>query len=151
MAARRQALRLAAYALEQRLNADTSDDAGPKLACSCGGLAQYRGRRETSSHKSDMRPQRQGQDPGLPDPSPGLISLDPSPGPVTQPRIPDQMPLPSLSSDACSLIGSFGEHGCGRGVGSASRHAGGRRGATRGREGPSILGEDLGYIRLHLP
>ncbi len=46
MAARRQALRLAGRALEQRLNADTSDDAGSKLACSCGGLAQYRGRRE---------------------------------------------------------------------------------------------------------
>ena len=31
MAARRQALRLAARALEQRLNADTSDHAGPEL------------------------------------------------------------------------------------------------------------------------
>ncbi len=44
MAARRQALRLAARALEQRLNADPSDHAGPKLPCSCGGSAQYRGR-----------------------------------------------------------------------------------------------------------
>ena len=44
MAARRQALRLAARALEQRLNADTSDQAGPELPCSCGGQAQYHGR-----------------------------------------------------------------------------------------------------------
>ena len=46
MAARRQALRLAARALEQRLNADTSDHAGPDLPCSCGEPAQYRGRHE---------------------------------------------------------------------------------------------------------
>ena len=46
MAARRQALRLAARALEQRLNADTSDYAGPELPCSCGAPAQYRGRHE---------------------------------------------------------------------------------------------------------
>jgi len=45
-AARRQALRLAAGALEQRLNADTSDHAGPELPCSCGAPAQYRGRHE---------------------------------------------------------------------------------------------------------
>jgi hypothetical protein len=44
MAARRQALRLAARALEQRLNADTSDHVGPELPCSCGGPAQYHGR-----------------------------------------------------------------------------------------------------------
>jgi len=44
MAARRQALRLAARALEQRLNTDTSDHAGPQLPCSCGGSAQYHGR-----------------------------------------------------------------------------------------------------------
>ena len=46
MAARRQALRLAARALEQRLNADTSDYAGPELACPCGGSAHYHGRHE---------------------------------------------------------------------------------------------------------
>src|SRR6202051_4221185 len=46
MAARQQALRLAARALEQRLNADTSDHAGPQLSCSCGEPAQYRGRHE---------------------------------------------------------------------------------------------------------
>jgi hypothetical protein len=44
MAARRQALRLAARALEQRLNADTCDYAGPELACACGEAAQYHGR-----------------------------------------------------------------------------------------------------------
>lgn len=44
MAARRQALRLAARALEQRLNADTTDHAEPELPCSCGGRAQYHGR-----------------------------------------------------------------------------------------------------------
>jgi hypothetical protein len=46
MAARQQALRLAARALEQRLNADTSDHAGPELSCSCGEPARYRGRHE---------------------------------------------------------------------------------------------------------
>jgi hypothetical protein len=46
MAARRQALRLAARALEQRLNADTSDHSGAELPCSCGEPAQYRGRHE---------------------------------------------------------------------------------------------------------
>jgi len=44
MAARRPALRLAARALEQRLNADTSDPGGPELPCSCGAAAPYRGR-----------------------------------------------------------------------------------------------------------
>src|SRR4029078_1199261 len=46
MSARRQAWRLAARALEQRLNADTSDHAGPELPCSCGGQAQYHGRHD---------------------------------------------------------------------------------------------------------
>ena len=45
MAARRQALRLAARALEQRLNADTSDYSGPQLGCACGQLARYVDRR----------------------------------------------------------------------------------------------------------
>ena len=44
MAARRQALRLAARALEQRLNGDTRDHVGPELPCPCGGSAQYHGR-----------------------------------------------------------------------------------------------------------
>jgi hypothetical protein len=43
MAARRQALRLAARALEQRLNADTSDYVGAELPCPCGGVARYHG------------------------------------------------------------------------------------------------------------
>lgn len=46
MAARRQALRLAARALEQRLNADTTDHGGPELPCPCGGVAQYHGRHD---------------------------------------------------------------------------------------------------------
>src|SRR5438874_7467381 len=46
MAARRQALRLAAHALEQRLNADTSDHVGLQLPCPCGGLADYHGRHD---------------------------------------------------------------------------------------------------------
>jgi hypothetical protein len=46
MAARRQALRLAARALEQRLNADLSDYAGPQLPCRCGGVAEYHGRHQ---------------------------------------------------------------------------------------------------------
>jgi hypothetical protein len=46
MAARRQVLRLAARALEQRLNADTSDHTGPELPCVCGAPAQYHGRHE---------------------------------------------------------------------------------------------------------
>ena len=45
MAARRQALRLAARALEQRLNADTGDYAGPQWACACGQAARYVDRR----------------------------------------------------------------------------------------------------------
>ena len=44
MAARRQTLRLAARALEQWLNDDTSDYVGSQLPCPCGGIAQYRGR-----------------------------------------------------------------------------------------------------------
>jgi len=46
MAARRQALRLAARALEQRLNADFGDHMGPLLSCACGAAAQYHGRHQ---------------------------------------------------------------------------------------------------------
>ncbi len=46
IAARRQALCLAARALEQKLNADTSDYVGPALPCPCGGVARYHGRHE---------------------------------------------------------------------------------------------------------
>ena len=44
-AARRQALRVAGRALEQRLNADRSDQTGPSVACACGQPARYVDRR----------------------------------------------------------------------------------------------------------
>jgi len=45
-AARRKAMRLAAHAVESRLNADRSDHAGPTLPCACGSPARYAGRHE---------------------------------------------------------------------------------------------------------
>lgn len=45
-AVRRQALRLAARAVEQRLNADPSDGEPSHRVCPCGQLARYAGRRE---------------------------------------------------------------------------------------------------------
>ena len=45
-AARREALRLAARAIERRFNADTTDHAGPTLPCACGQAARYAGRRD---------------------------------------------------------------------------------------------------------
>ena len=50
MAVRQQALQLAARAVEQRLNADTSDHAAPHLPCRCGGEARYAGRRAKRFH-----------------------------------------------------------------------------------------------------
>ena len=44
-AARREALRLAAAALEHHLNADHSDYAGPQRPCPCGQAARFAGRR----------------------------------------------------------------------------------------------------------
>lgn len=44
-AARRQVLRLAARAIEQKLNADLSDNSGPFLPCPCGAAARFAGRR----------------------------------------------------------------------------------------------------------
>ena len=44
-ALRRQVLGLAARAVEQRLNADILDYAGPSLPCDCGQAARYAGRR----------------------------------------------------------------------------------------------------------
>ena len=41
---RRQALQLAAGAVERRLNADLSDYSGPTAACACGHPARYAGR-----------------------------------------------------------------------------------------------------------
>ncbi len=38
------AMRVAASVVEQRLNADTSDHAGPMLPCACGHSARYAGR-----------------------------------------------------------------------------------------------------------
>ena len=43
-AARRKAMRVAARAVERRINADTSDHAGPTAACPCGLPARYAGR-----------------------------------------------------------------------------------------------------------
>ncbi len=43
-AVRRMAMGVAARAVEQRLNADTSDHAGPTLLCACGQSARYAGR-----------------------------------------------------------------------------------------------------------
>jgi hypothetical protein len=45
MAARRKAMRVAARAVEQRLNADPSDHTGPTAPCACGQPARYAGRR----------------------------------------------------------------------------------------------------------
>lgn len=45
VAARRKAMRVAARAVEQRLNADTSDYTSPTLPCACGQQARYAGRR----------------------------------------------------------------------------------------------------------
>jgi hypothetical protein len=45
MAARREALRLAARVVEQCLNADHSDHSGSLLSCPCGSQARYAGRR----------------------------------------------------------------------------------------------------------
>ena len=45
LAARRQALGVAARAVERRLNADLTDHAGPAVACACGQRAGYAGRR----------------------------------------------------------------------------------------------------------
>ena len=45
-AVRRQALRLAARAVEQRLNADHSDGEPAHRVCACGQVARYAGRRE---------------------------------------------------------------------------------------------------------
>ena len=44
-AARQMALRVAGQAVAQRLNADHSDEQGPRLPCSCGAEARYAGRR----------------------------------------------------------------------------------------------------------
>jgi len=45
MALRHGTLRLAAWAIEQRLNADTSDELDSPIPCRCGGEAKFAGRR----------------------------------------------------------------------------------------------------------
>ena len=45
MAVRCKVMRVAGLAVEQRLNADTSDYISPTLPCACGGPARYAGRR----------------------------------------------------------------------------------------------------------
>jgi len=45
-AARRKAMRVAARAVERRINADTSDHAGPTAPCACGLPARYAGRHD---------------------------------------------------------------------------------------------------------
>lgn len=45
MAARRQAMHVAARAIEERINADTTDYAGSSVPCPCGKLASFSGRR----------------------------------------------------------------------------------------------------------
>ena len=54
---RRQALCVAARAVEQRLNADTSDHAGPMSPCACGQPARYAGRR-AKTYESVLGPLR---------------------------------------------------------------------------------------------
>jgi hypothetical protein len=49
-AVRRQALGLAALAIQQRLNADHSDGEQTHHTCSCGGVARYAGRRAKTFH-----------------------------------------------------------------------------------------------------
>ena len=50
VAVRQQVLQLAGRAVEQRLNADTSDEMGPRDPCRCGGEAQFAGRRRKEFH-----------------------------------------------------------------------------------------------------
>lgn len=50
MAVRRKVMWVAARAVEQRVNTDTSDHAGPSLPCECGQQARYTGRRGKNFH-----------------------------------------------------------------------------------------------------
>jgi len=60
MAVRHKAMRVAARAVEQRLNADTSDNTSPMLPCVCGQQARYAGRRSKNfeSVLGDLRLER---------------------------------------------------------------------------------------------
>ncbi len=57
VALRHRTLRLVARAIEQRLNADTSDEAGSRVPCRCGGEAHFAGRR-TKQFQSVLGPLR---------------------------------------------------------------------------------------------
>ena len=50
VAVRKQVLQLAGRAIEQRLNADTSDETGSRITCRCGGQARFAGRRSKQFH-----------------------------------------------------------------------------------------------------
>lgn len=50
VAVRQQVLQLAGRAVEQRLNADTSDEVGSRVPCRCGGEAHFAGRRSKQFH-----------------------------------------------------------------------------------------------------
>jgi len=50
MTLRQGTLRLAARAIEQRINADTSDEVGSRTPCRCGGEAHFLGRRSKQFH-----------------------------------------------------------------------------------------------------
>jgi hypothetical protein len=51
-AARRRVLRIAARAVERRLNADRSDHRGPTFPCACGKEARYAGRHAKTFHSA---------------------------------------------------------------------------------------------------
>jgi hypothetical protein len=57
LAIRQQALQLAGKAVEQLLNTDTSDEAGPRVPCRCSGEAHFAGRR-TKQFQSVLGPLR---------------------------------------------------------------------------------------------
>jgi len=50
VAVRQQVLQLAGRAIEQRLNTDTADETGSRIACRCGGQACFAGRRSKQFH-----------------------------------------------------------------------------------------------------
>jgi len=50
VAVREQVLQLAGRAVEQQLNADTSDEVGSRIPCRCGGEAHFAGRRSKEFH-----------------------------------------------------------------------------------------------------
>jgi hypothetical protein len=57
VAVRQQVLQLAGKAVEQRFNADLSDEVSARVRCSCGGEARYAGRR-TKQVESVLGPLR---------------------------------------------------------------------------------------------